>query len=64
MTDSQAAEVRAFMENFVAMLKGEAETCLRCGAKINSLEEVGRCVYARPCGCRQYQGKAPMKQRG
>lgn len=56
-----AAEV---LKDFIKMLQGEAETCIRCGKPIDNLEEVGRCVYARPCGCRQYQGKVPASYKG
>ena len=34
-------------------------TCPHCGATVNRMDQVGECVYARPCGCRQYQGIAP-----
>lgn len=34
-------------------------TCPHCGKGIDRMEQVGECVYARPCGCRQYQGAAP-----
>jgi hypothetical protein len=58
--DEQA--IGKFLENFAKMLEGKAETCLRCNQPINKLEQVGRSVYARPCGCRQYQGKVPKKE--
>lgn len=32
--------------------------CAECGAKVASVEQVGRCVYARPCGHRIGQGDA------
>lgn len=31
--------------------------CPYCQTKIEQKEQVGRCVYARPCGCRLYQGR-------
>lgn len=52
-----------FLRDFVAMLSGEATTCIRCGQPFDKLKQVGRCVYAEPCGCRQYQGKVPKKAR-
>lgn len=33
--------------------------CVTCGDRINTYEQVGRCVYGDPCGHRQYQGKVP-----
>lgn len=35
----------------------ENDICPHCGAKIEKRVQVGRCVYARPCGCRLYQGR-------
>lgn len=32
--------------------------CIHCGADIMEERQVGRCVYALPCGCRAGQGKA------
>jgi hypothetical protein len=52
-------EIAAWLENFANMLQGKSKQCLRCGAEIQELEQIGRSVYALPCGCRQYQGKVP-----
>jgi hypothetical protein len=62
-TEDEKAEIAAFLENFAKMLEGKAETCLRCNQPIDKLEQLGRSVYARPCGCRQYQGKVPKKDK-
>lgn len=35
----------------------EGKTCPHCHAPIEERYQVGRSVYARPCGCRQYQGR-------
>ena len=35
----------------------EGKTCPHCHAPITKRYQVGRCVYAKPCGHRQYQGK-------
>lgn len=51
-----------FLERFAKMVSGEGDECVRCGAHVDQLEQVGRCVYARPCGCRQYQGKVPRRK--
>jgi uncharacterized Zn finger protein (UPF0148 family) len=48
-----------FLRGFVKMLQGKADVCIHCGTPLDKLEQVGRCVYARPCGCRQYQGRVP-----
>lgn len=32
--------------------------CPHCGASVAKRRQVGRCVYASPCGHRLYQGKA------
>lgn len=32
--------------------------CPHCHAKVEQETQVGRCVYAKPCGHRLYQGKA------
>lgn len=36
----------------------EAGKCPFCGSPIERERQVGRCVYADPCGHRLYQGKA------
>lgn len=33
--------------------------CPHCKAPIQHLKQIGRCVYAEPCGDRLYQGKVP-----
>ena len=35
----------------------DANTCPFCGEAIAKREQVGRCVYASPCGHRLYQGR-------
>lgn len=37
----------------------KSETCFRCGKQVKSMQQVGRCVYARPCNCRLWQGQVP-----
>jgi hypothetical protein len=39
----------------------EGKYCIHCGAVIERKRQVGRSVYAAPCGHRQYQGKANLK---
>ncbi len=31
---------------------------MHCATKVAELKQVGSCVYAEPCGCRQGQGDA------
>lgn len=40
----------------------EGKVCPHCNAPIAKRLQVGRCVYARPCGHRQYQGKLPDEE--
>lgn len=47
------------MKRLAGLMSGESRECLECHEPITALEQVGRCVYARPCGCRQYQGTVP-----
>lgn len=59
----QPKEVIDAIVAFAEMVSGKATHCLHCKQPIAHLEQVGRCVYARPCGCRQYQGRLPKLQR-
>ena len=43
---------------------GEGDECPVCGEKVESAEQIGRCVYARPCGCRAGQGELPERWGG
>lgn len=48
--------VQALMQRFRdRSARGE---CTDCGAKIAEVRQVGRCVYAEPCGHRVGQGDA------
>lgn len=35
----------------------EQGICPHCGTRIEHKRQIGRCVYADPCGCRLYQGR-------
>lgn len=52
----QAAET---LKQMLGLMSGTADVCPHCGAHIDHMEQVGACVYARPCNCRQYQGTVP-----
>jgi hypothetical protein len=60
-TVQEAAEEAARINTRVAeaLLSSLARgLCPHCHTKIEEERQVGRCVYARPCGHRLYQGKA------
>lgn len=54
-------QIAAALTRFAAFLDGTSDVCPQCGEKVDEAEEIGRCVYARPCGCRVYQGKLPER---
>lgn len=62
-TAEQLAEedkkLTAYMEKFASVMRGELKECLTCGAAVERYREVRPCVYAEPCGHRQWQGRAP-----
>jgi hypothetical protein len=64
-TAAEIAERDAALNAFMLKLDAAVgwtlvgETCAHCGATVDRMEQVGKCVYARPCGCRQYQGTLP-----
>jgi hypothetical protein len=53
--DDRDKEIAAMLNQFATDL--ENDICPRCGVRIEQKNQVGRCVYAEPCGCRLYQGK-------
>lgn len=59
-----AAEVKRTEEHMAAFLTelAEGKTCPHCHAPIEKRRQVGRCVYAEPCGHRQYQGRLPKTE--
>lgn len=52
-------EVGAFLTQLVAFETRQNEDCPHCRRRVDQLRQVGRCVYASPCGCRLWQGKVP-----
>lgn len=40
----------------MTFLDRTTEDCPHCGNHATSCEQVGRSIYARPCGCRVVQG--------
>lgn len=55
----QEAEIAAFLNNLTSFEQRRSEDCPHCGKHVDSLQQVGRCVYASPCNCRVWQGKVP-----
>jgi hypothetical protein len=55
--DEQA--VVAYLEQLAKVMRGESRECLVCNATVESYREVRPCVYAEPCGHRQWQGRKP-----
>lgn len=53
-------EMSAAIEAFVNNLNNNI--CPHCKTPIAETYQVGRCVYARPCGCRLYQGKLRKRE--
>jgi hypothetical protein len=51
----QAEQEREAAKLFLQEL-AEGKTCPHCHKLIERRAQVGRCVYALPCGCRLYQG--------
>lgn len=57
------AEIMKFVRAMNDLDSRKSETCTQCGGHVESMEQVGRCVYARPCGCRLWQGVIPTAWR-
>ncbi|HEY5869937.1 MAG TPA: hypothetical protein VI542_30955 [Candidatus Tectomicrobia bacterium] len=49
------AEVEAFIMQMKARIA--RNECFQCGTPLTAKRQVGRCIYAEPCGCRQGQGR-------
>lgn len=49
---------KAIREYFEALAGG---LCPTCHEPVEQKDQVGRCVYARPCGHRMFEGKVRMK---
>lgn len=61
LSEEERKQVAAFVQKLNDFCAGKIGTCLHCDMPFNELEQVGRCVYAYPCGHRQYQGTVPAK---
>lgn len=61
LSEEERKQVAAFVQKLNDLSAGKIDTCLHCDMPFNELKQVGRCVYAYPCGHRQYQGTLPDK---
>lgn len=59
--EEEKRQLAAWFTRFAAFESGESDACPQCGETVESAEEIGRCVYARPCGCRVFQGELPER---
>lgn len=59
MIDNDDVEIIEFLEKLAAFNTRKTDLCIHCGKQVIALEQIGRCTYARPCGCRLWQGKIP-----
>lgn len=51
--------VAEFLEKLTKFSSRKSDACPHCGQQVKALEQIGRCVYSRPCGCRIWQGRIP-----
>lgn len=52
-------EIEALLNEMTTRMTNKQ--CLHCGVAFTRLRQVGHCVYAEPCGHRQYQGRVPKE---
>ena len=55
--DKVTETLAAFAKKVDAFWVRETEICPHCDETVSEAEQIGRCVYARPCGCRVGQGR-------
>jgi hypothetical protein len=56
-------QVADYFKQMAALDRRDSDLCPNCNSHIDEMEQVGRCVYAKPCGCRLWQGAVPEKWR-
>lgn len=59
----EAAREKAIVADFLEEMMAGV-TCPHCHTAIEEKEQVDRCVYAKPCGHRLYQGTLPKSKGG
>jgi hypothetical protein len=57
--EKRESEVKAMIQGVAAFQLRDTEDCPQCGGHVTRIEQVSRCVYATPCGCRLWQGTVP-----
>ena len=57
LTPEQKAKIQEILDRL------DAGLCPQCGMKPERKKQIGRCVYAYPCGHRMYQGKLAPEDR-
>ena len=64
MTDEKAPLTEEEQKQIAKFFKNLAnDKCPHCGAIIEKKDQDGRCVYAKPCGHRLYQGTLPKEKK-
>lgn len=58
--DKDKKLIEAFFARFNKFLTRETEDCPYCGEPVTSCKQVGKAIYADPCGCRIGQGFVPQ----
>ncbi len=61
LTEEEEKQIAEVIRRLNAVSRGESDLCIHCQQQFTELKQVGRCVYAYPCGHRQYQGTLPEK---
>jgi len=59
LTEEHEKMIVEFMTDMSNLMQRKTDKCIRCRTQIKELEKIGRSVYARPCGCRLWQGTVP-----
>lgn len=57
--DANEARIAQFLLDINEITYRKTEACPYCHREVKSMEKIGRCVYAHPCGCRLWQGTVP-----
>lgn len=61
LTEEESKQVADFIKMLNDLCAGKIDNCIHCQMPFTELAQHGRCVYAYPCGHRQYQGTIPEK---
>jgi hypothetical protein len=59
LDDAADTQVADFIRALGALWARRSETCPYCHAHVDAMQQIGRCVYAQPCGCRLGQAHVP-----